>query len=322
MTDDQYIYAVARIRSKELTLLDKSVLDQLMSCKSYEDCMRTLTDRGWGNPDDVTTEEMLSSEREKTWELMRELVDDMSVFNTFLYEKDFHNLKAAIKQVYMNKEFPNIYLQEGMIAPTLILESVKQHDFTMLPEIMQKSAEAAYQEQMHSGDGQMCDVILDKATLETIYKKSKESGNELFSAYAELRVVTANINIAIRGAKTHKKRAFFEQALAECETLDIQLLLEASLNGVEAIYEYLLTTVYETAVVAIKESPSAFEKWCDNLIIEYIKPQKYNSFTISPLAAYILARENEIKTVRILLSGKLNELSETMIRERLRDMYV
>jgi V/A-type H+-transporting ATPase subunit C len=43
---------------------------------------------------------------------------------------------------------------------------------------------------------------------------------------------------------------------------------------------------------------------------------------VSPLAAYILARENEIKTVRILLSGKLNDLPENSIRERLRDMYV
>ncbi|MCI8744511.1 MAG: V-type ATP synthase subunit C, partial [Lachnospiraceae bacterium] len=35
-----------------------------------------------------------------------------------------------------------------------------------------------------------------------------------------------------------------------------------------------------------------------------------------------LARENEIKTVRIILSGKLNGLSDDSIRERVREMYV
>ena len=35
-----------------------------------------------------------------------------------------------------------------------------------------------------------------------------------------------------------------------------------------------------------------------------------------------LARENEIKTVRIILSGKANGLSEESIRERIREMYV
>ena len=38
--------------------------------------------------------------------------------------------------------------------------------------------------------------------------------------------------------------------------------------------------------------------------------------------AYVLARENEIKTVRIILSGKQNGFSEESIRERVREMYV
>jgi V/A-type H+-transporting ATPase subunit C len=53
-----------------------------------------------------------------------------------------------------------------------------------------------------------------------------------------------------------------------------------------------------------------------------MKPQKTNPFTIGPLAAYILARQNEIKCVRMVLSAKLNGLPDDMIRERLREMYV
>ena len=73
---------------------------------------------------------------------------------------------------------------------------------------------------------------------------------------------------------------------------------------------------------ALKESPSAFERWCDNQLIETIKPQKYNPFTAGPLVAYILAKENEIKTVRIILTARLNGLEEEQIRERIREMYV
>ena len=38
--------------------------------------------------------------------------------------------------------------------------------------------------------------------------------------------------------------------------------------------------------------------------------------------AYVIARQNEIKTVRIILSGKLNDLPDDSIRERVREMYV
>ena len=57
-------------------------------------------------------------------------------------------------------------------------------------------------------------------------------------------------------------------------------------------------------------------------LIETIKPQKYNPFTAGPLVAYILAKENEIKTVRIILTARLNGLEEEQIRERIREMYV
>ena len=56
--------------------------------------------------------------------------------------------------------------------------------------------------------------------------------------------------------------------------------------------------------------------------IDKIKEEKYNSFSAGPILAYFLARENEIKTVRIILTGKLNNLSDDFIRERLRKMYV
>ena len=90
----------------------------------------------------------------------------------------------------------------------------------------------------------------------------------------------------------------------------------------DAICEYLAGTSYAGGADALKESPSAFERWCDNRMIETIKPQKYNSFSVGPLVAYELARENEIKTVRIILTGKQNGFSDEAIRERVREMYV
>lgn len=322
MAENQYTYAVARIRSKELKLLDKSAMEQLLACKTYEECLHFLSDKGWGMTGEESAEELLSVEREKTWNLMGELVEDMSVFNTFLYENDFHNLKAAIKQVYMNQEIPNIYIDHGTISWEVIYEAVKNHDFSTLPEYMRTPAENAYEVQMHTGDGQLCDIIIDKATLDTIYEKSKQSGNELLIGYAELKVAAANINIVIRGNKMGKGKEFFERSIGECDSLDKRELMEAALSDIEGIYSYLEKTVYKDAVEAIKESPSAFERWCDNFMISHIKPQKYNPFTLSPLAAYILARENEIKSIRILLSGKLNQLPMESIRERLREMYV
>ena len=322
MADNQYLYAVARIRSKELGLLSKSDIEQLMGCKSEKECVNFLADKGWGRTEHESTEQMLAAEREKTWELIGELVEDMSVFNTFLYSNDYHNLKAAIKQVYTDYAQGAIYISHGTIEPAVIVEAIREKEFGSLPDYMRACAQEAYQIMMQTGDSQLCDIIIDRAALDTILQKSKESGNDLLAAYGELKVAAANINIIIRSIKTGKDKAFMERAIAECASLNKEELINAALEGIDAVYDYLSSTKYADAVDAIKESPSAFERWCDNLIIRHISPQKYNPFTLSPLVAYIIARDNEIKTVRIILSGKRNEIPDSKVRERLRDMYV
>jgi V/A-type H+-transporting ATPase subunit C len=140
--------------------------------------------------------------------------------------------------------------------------------------------------------------------------------------YGELTVASADIKTAIRACRTGKDKQFLERALVKCESLDISRLADAAVDSLDSIYEYLERTSYSDAIPEIKKSPSAFERWCDNRIIESIRPQIHNPFTIGPLAAYILARENEIKTVRIILSGKINDLAEESVRERVREMYV
>ena len=323
MSEVQYAYAVARIRSKELALLSKQALELLLASKNETDCLQLLHEKGWGGSENSESDtHLLEDEREKTWGLIRELVDDMSVFDVFLYANDYHNLKAAIKLVYSDQEMEHIFIDHGTVDPQLILKAIKANDYSLLPQQMRDPAKEAFQALLHTGDGQLCDFILDKASLNAIYAAGKASSSKLLANYAEITVAAADIKIAVRSCKTGKPLELILRALAHCDSLDISVLAHAAVQNEEALYEYLRSTAYAQAVDALKESPSAFERWCDNLIMGAIRPQQYNPFTIDPLAAYILARENEIKAVRMILSGKRNRLPETAIRERLREMYV
>ena len=63
-------------------------------------------------------------------------------------------------------------------------------------------------------------------------------------------------------------------------------------------------------------------KYAWHFIMSYIKDAKYKSLTMEPMVAYIYARETEVKTVRIIMSGKINGIEADIIKERLRDAYV
>ncbi|MDO4489428.1 MAG: V-type ATPase subunit, partial [Eubacteriales bacterium] len=145
---------------------------------------------------------------------------------------------------------------------------------------------------------------------------------ELVKAYADLSVAISDIKIAVRCQKTGKALNFITEALAPCDSLNISSLTTAASKTLEDVYNVLMLSPYASCVEKLKESASAFEKWCDDRMMDLIKEQKSNPFTIGPIMAYCIARQNEINTVRIILSGKLNEIDDSIIRERLRAMYV
>ena len=99
MSKAQYTYAVARIRALETKLFNQAVIDQLIGCGTEEECIQILEEKGWGDQETSGNgEAILSREEEKTWETIREMGVDMSVFDVLSYPNLFHNLKAAIKE--------------------------------------------------------------------------------------------------------------------------------------------------------------------------------------------------------------------------------
>lgn len=323
MSEMEYTYAVARIRALEVSLFSQSTIDQLMACKDYDAALNFIVDKGWGGMDvKKDADAILAAERNKIWETIRELGVPMNTFDVLSYPNVFHNLKTAIKEVYMDVKHDEFYYEGTVPSREELRDIVSKKEFFKLPKSMEAAAKDAYETILHTSDGQLCDVIIDQACLMAVDEAGKQSDAEIIRKYAETVVAVANIKIAVRCQKTGKSIEFMRRAMAPCGGLDIERLAKAALSGFDAVCEYLSTSGFADAAEALKESPSAFERWCDNYLIDMIRPQKYNAFSVGPLVAYVLARENEIKTVGIILSGKLNGLADDSIRERIREMYV
>ena len=190
---------------------------------------------------------------------------------------------------------------------------VENREFSRLPSHMGNVAQEALETLLHTRDGQLCDIMIDKAALEAIRKAGKESGEPIIENYADTMVAIADIKIAVRSRKTGKSADFMRSAMAECDGVNVEQLIRAALAGEDEIAQYLEGTAYAKGAQALRESASAFERWCDNRMIEMLKPQKYEAFSVGPLLGYLIARETEIKTVRIILTGKQNGFSDEAI---------
>lgn len=317
-----FTYAVARIRYRENKLLSDADLNTLLSAKDADAVIRLLRDKGWGDASTSDPDELLRRESEKMWEFIGEIVPDKEVFDFFLIPNDFHNLKVAIKSITRDIKPDDMLIRNAVTDPKEIYDAVGKREYERLPEFLINPAKNAMSVLLQTSDGQLCDIIIDKACMEYVYRLGKASDEEIIRLYCELFVAAADIKIAVRSAHTKKRLDFIARAMAPCDTLDADRLAQAASLGYEDVLKYLENTRYSAAIPAIRVSMSAFEKWCDDCVTEAMKPQKWEPFTIGPVVAYLIARENEIKAVRMILSAKVNGLSDDVIKERLRMMYV
>lgn len=115
---------------------------------------------------------------------------------------------------------------------------------------------------------------------------------------------------------------FLQDALCECETLRKSALIAAAGRGAQELTQYLSETAYAACVPVFAKSFASFEKWCDDLLMQQLDEARRVSFGLAPLIAYYVARDAEIKNIRILLSCKRLGLPADQIRERMREAYV
>ena len=323
MNDLDYIFAVARIRVKEKTLLTAGDFRQMASLKDEEAVLEFLQSHGFGEgAPSKSAEDILSFEEAKNLDLLRELNVDESFMTTLSYPKMFHNLKAGIQEMVTSEVHPHAFYPLPGFDRAFVMDVVTKREFERLPASMQEIAPEAIEIMLKTRDGQRLHTIVDRGCLTAMEQEAKNTKDPLFKEYLHLYAALANIKIAFRSLLMHKSYAFIREGLAPCSLLDIDLLAKSASKTMEDLCAFLKSSGFGDAAEALTVSPAKFEVWCDNRLIELIRQQKTVTESVGPVLAYYLARENEIKMARIILTAKANGFSEEVIAERMRVMYV
>lgn len=323
MHDTEFAYGVAHIRAHELSLLTNDNLESMISASNLNEAIRVLGDKGW-NTESRDFSSMLLEESEKNWSLLCECLPEEHLLDCLIIENDFHNLKTAIKTVFTGEDPQRYFVFPCVYDTQKINEAIAKKDFSSLPECMAETAQKAYDVLTRLGSGQMADIIIDKQAMAVKLQMAEKSDSALLKNAVAMNVAAANIKIALRCIKTSKSIDFMKKAMSdECPIIDIETLQKKALEGENAVTSYLEgIKEFSLAASFLKESSTLFEKCLDDAIMEKVKDTKYTAFGVEPIFAYYMAREAEIKNVRVILSLKRNGISSEEIRKRVREAYV
>ncbi|WP_032120828.1 V-type ATP synthase subunit C [Clostridium amazonitimonense] len=328
-----FTQVIPRLRVLETRLLDRAKIDRMIDSDSAEDALKVLQESEYSTlMSNVKRAEdyevILSAELKRVYKMLYDMTPEDSVVDIMSLRYDYHNIKVLIKGKLLEKDFSYMLISVGTLDINKLKYALDNESYRDLNPIMRKAIEEALEDFSTSKNPQKIDIILDKYLFMHQLSLSKDIEDKFLEKYLKYLIDLTNIKTLLRVKKQQNTRDFLNNTIIEGGYVDRDRLNSLYNDSVENIAGKLAFTDYSEVLKAGIEAYSKtgsinlFEKLSENFIMNFMKKAKYISFGLEPLIAYIYAKENEIKLIRIIMVGKLNNIPSEVIRERLRDNYV
>ena len=320
-------------RVLETRLLDKAKIDRMIDSNSAEDALKVLQETEYSNVmTDVKRAEdyeyMLSAELKRVYSEVYSMSPVKALVDIMSIKYDYHNIKVILKGMFLEKDFSHMLMGFGIMDASKMKVDIETNSLSSFGSTMRKAIEETIEDFNAKKDPQRIDIILDKYMFENMREIAKELNDDFTSKYVSALIDLTNLKTLLRVKKQNKDRDFLLSLVIEGGSIDKDVLVALLSDSVENIASKLSYTNYEEVLklgvedFAQTGSAGTLEKLVDNYIMDLMKSAKMIPFGGEPLLAYIYAKETEIKVIRIIMVGKLNNIAGEVIRERLRDIYV
>lgn len=327
-----FTQAVARLRVLETRLLNKVKIERMIDSTSAEEVLKILQETEYaslmGNIKRAEDYDMLLKEElNRVYSLMYKISPDPVIVDIMSLKYDYHNIKVMLKGRALDKDFSHMLIPVGIVDIEKLKNYMSTSDYRELSPKMREAileAEKVYHELK---DPQKIDIVLDQYMYIDMLARAEETKINFLIDYVKKSIDFSNIKSVIRLKKQHKNAKFLKEVILTGGDIENNVLLRAFDEPIENMAAKFSSTKYAEVVrLGLEEylksgKLSELEKLSENYIMKTLKDAKYVTFGPEPIFAYIAAKETEIKIIRIIMVGKLNNVDTAVIRERVRDVY-
>lgn len=329
MKSTDFASIVTKIRVWESKLLTNAFYERLIDAENLEGSLKLLSETSYGHYlEGRSFESALSLASKDMYDELNKATPYKEIIDFMRIKYDYHNIKALIKGKILDKDFSSMLIPTGTIAVDVLKSALSSDNYAKLPKTMSEAIKASFEDYENTKDPQRIDIILDRYMCIHMKDIVKTLKNDFLEGYVTRFIDLTNIKTILRVKSLNKPLKFLKEVLVEGGELDFSFLEELFSEDYAHIpnrlsYKDYGKMVREGIDAFLKtNSLSTFEKNIDNYFMDYMKTAKFINLGPEPIGVYIYARETEIKNLRIILVGKLNKVSNELIRERLRDSYV
>lgn len=305
-------------------MIPRSTFIDMANAASFADAAELLAGTEYTidtNAASAEIEQMLMTRRTEARSLFAELMLDEAIVQFLRMREDFTNMRLAIRRVVTGKSLGLNYSNEGNVPAGEFEEIFEQENYERFPVYLQNAVEAAILGYYENKDIRRIDYELDRIHAQTRVEEAVKLNNDFVLSLVRVRIDLDNIRTMFRlkmADREEETRHFFAGGFVDVDKF--KQGLEAGLEAVGGLF--FATPYYElletsTAYLRSEKSFLKLEKECEDYIKGFLKTTRSVASGPQPVIAYFLMKEAEIRTMRMVLTGKKNGLSPKLILDRL-----
>jgi V/A-type H+-transporting ATPase subunit C len=325
--DSSYAFATGSIRVLETRLLAGAQLSRLAEAADPAEAWRLLAEAGMTEAAETgwqDYEAALGRELARLYRYARSVSPRPEAVAWLGKRYDFHNLKVFLKAHFLGEAPEEAVFGVGEVPSELIAQAVRTAVWEALPEELAQAGAEAVAEYEKTKAAQAFDFTVDRAMFAYLKRASRYP---FLQGLVELWCDLANLKSALRTKALGKDREFLARALVPPGEVPLDRLLGLLEAPLDEWPEALKWTPYARLIAQVRAQTQAgaalgeFERLADNFVLERLRATRFSLYGPEPLVAYILAKELELKNIRIIMVGKINGLPPEALKERLRIGY-
>lgn len=321
--DWRYTAQSAQVRVLEMQMLTRATLMDMANAPDFNAAVASLTvgeyAMGQGKPRFDEIEAVLMDKRTAVREVFEEWMLDAAVVELFKSRQDFANLRLAIRRAVTERPIGTDYNAEGNVSPEVIAQAFEEDNHELFPEYMREAAELAVVAYYQDKQIPQIDYAIDGFQAQYKIRKAGEIGNGFLLNLCRIEIDLTNIRTIFRLKYSDADR---RNAMLEGGFVEPDRLKQALEMGNEALGQLFFATPYHriveagAAYFASDESFLKVEQQCDEYLTGYLRSTSQVTAGPQPIIAYLLLKEYEIRTVRLILTAKKNNLDTKLILDR------
>ncbi|HNS21803.1 MAG TPA: V-type ATPase subunit [Sedimentisphaerales bacterium] len=322
--DYAYMFQTAQVRTLETQMLTRTTLTDMANASDFASAAGSLSGseytlgQGAGA---VEIETMLQQRRTAVRGLFEDLMLDERIAEVFRSRGDYANLRLILRRVLTDKPVGEDFSDEGNVPPAVLRQAFEEQNFAVLPEYVQTAADQATLAYYQNKNVRQIDNAIDHAQAAHRLDVARcADGGVFLTNLFRIQTDLTNLRtmLRVKFLQADPRDVFLEGGFVEMDRLR---------QGLDLPYEALGALFFSTPYHHVVEAGGAYvassgsflkvEQQCDDYLTGYLKQTMQVASGPQPVVAFLLAKEHEIRTVRLILTAKRNALDTKLILDRL-----